>query len=827
MQIKHTEEFDLAYRFVTETDKNIFLTGKAGTGKTTFLKYLRTKSVKQAAVAAPTGVAAINAQGVTLHSLFQLPLGIIIPEESSELNLREIKDHPLLSKIRYSRQKLELLRTLELLIIDETSMVPSYIVDAVDTILRYVRRKSFLPFGGVQVLFIGDLYQLPPVVKNEDWEILKNFYSSIFFFDSHVLHDNAPVIIELKEIFRQHDDKFIEVLNGIRNNNISEENFGILNSKLVRNFTPRDKDGYIILTTHNYQSDKINKSKLIELNDKTYTFHAEVKGEFPEHNFPAESELMLKKGAQVMFLKNDSEGKQYFNGKIGFIADLGTDYIKVKSENDPYNIEVKKCEWQNIRYKLTPETGKIEEEILGSFIQFPLRLAWAITIHKSQGLTFDKVIVDAERAFAVGQVYVALSRCTSLEGLILKSPVYMNFLGAHEEFILWRNDNYENNITELFRESRHNYIIHELLEIFSLEKWHYGLNELNEFLLENSGKTSSSSLQWLTGLMDRQMLLYETAENFKKEIVRLSKQNRVIEDNKFLQKRIKDGSNYFYNEINTWKLLFINHPLSLQTKKLSKKADGYLKEINTIIHYMLHSLSFFRTEFNIDEYLKSGKKFTGIITGVKSSYNKTKKIFVPADTPHPELYEMLLSLRGRISAREKLPFSEIFSNNAIRNVCENLPRLKHEVENLTGFGGGKGSRYGKEIASLVREYWGKQNINKHDSHPGDYNPRKKKEATATLFETIKLLNEGNCIEEIAEKRNFAAGTIESHLAKAIKQDLIKIEEVMPIEEVKKIAGYFPEDTEDVRLSSIKEKAPEEITYGKLRMVLAWLQKKKL
>ena len=285
-----------------------------------------------------------------------------------------INNHPLLSKIHYSKDKLNLLRSMELLIIDEASMVASYTVDAIDMILRFIRRRPYQHFGGVQVLFIGDLYQLPPVIKREDWKILQDFYSSIFFFDSFVLRDNIPVIIELKEIFRQKDDKFIEILNGIRNNDISEENFKLLNNRIIRNFMPGENEGYITLTTHNYQSDEINIRKLDFLSTRSQSFHAEIIGEFPEHAYPAEKELRLKVGAQVMFLKNDTEGKQYFNGKIGVITELDSDCIKVKCNDEFEEIYVKKSEWQNIKYKLNPDTLEIDEEILGSFIQYPLRL---------------------------------------------------------------------------------------------------------------------------------------------------------------------------------------------------------------------------------------------------------------------------------------------------------------------------------------------------------------------------------------------------------------------------------------------------------------------
>lgn len=725
MKLIHTEEFDTAFRFVTETNRNIFLTGKAGTGKTTFLKYLRQNSIKKTVVAAPTGVAAINARGVTLHSLFQLPFGIIPPQPFNGIhNVEQINRHPLLSKVRYRKEKLDLLRGLELLIIDEASMVASYIVDAVDTILRYVRNQPHFPFGGVQVLFIGDLYQLPPVVKRDDWEILQNFYNSVFFFDSIVLRNNQPVIIELKEIFRQRDDKFIEILNGIRNNNISQEDFELLNSKLDRDCTLYDTQGYITLTTHNYQADEINRGKLNDISGRFHSFFAEVSGEFPEKIFPAEETLKLKVGAQVMFLKNDTEGRKYFNGKIGVVTKLDerNELIKVKCEDDYDEIEVKQCEWPNINYKYNPDTREITEEVIGSFVQFPLRLAWAITIHKSQGLTFDKVIIDAERAFATGQVYVALSRCTSLEGLVLRSPVYRNFLGAHGSIKSWQYNNRQTELEHLFLESRREFILRELQNIFTWTNWYDELKGLQYYIKENQSKVSPDSIPWLTSLIDKQKELSDISEKFNNTINRLSSSKVSIEDNDALQKKIKDGANYFYNEIKKWQEKFINHPLSAGTKKISGRIDDSLNDINLIVQEILYKVSLCKEGFSLENYLVKRKYFTPDIKQIRSSYDKKVK-------PN------------------------------------------------------------------------------------------------TVEETIRLFKEGKSVEEIAEERELTTGTIEGHLAKAVKKDLVKIEEIMPPDEVEKIASYFPDDLTDIRLSEIKEKAGSEISYGKLRLVLAWLQKK--
>lgn len=724
MVINHTGEFDIAYRFITETNQNIFLTGKAGTGKTTFLKYLREHSLKKSVVAAPTGVAAINAHGVTLHSLFQLPLGIILPD-SGKINGIEgsTKNHPLLSRIHYRKEKLDLFRSIELLIIDEASMVASYTVDAIDTILRYIRRCPTQSFGGVQILFIGDLYQLPPVIKKEEWEIIQNFYSSIFFFDSIVLRNNTPIIIELKEIFRQKDSEFIGILNGIRNNNLSEENLRKLNTRINPDFSPEEDEGYITLTTHNFQSDEINKRKLDVIPSSVHAFEAEITGDFPENIFPSDKVLKLKTGAQVMFLKNDTEGKKYFNGKIGVVTDLDENYIKVRCKDEFNDIKVKKSEWQNIKYKINPDTKEITEEITGSFIQYPLRLAWAITIHKSQGLTFNKVIIDSERAFTTGQVYVALSRCTSLEGLILRTPINRNYLGAHEDFNLWQSENRNEDLSRLFIESRQSFILEELQNIFTWNDWYQELHNLNNLLAENEEKLNIEAKSWISLLIAKQKEIHEVAEKFKETIINLAIKNPLIEKNDHLQKRIIDGANYFSNEISKWEESFWNHPLSINSKGIAEDIDDELSVIIGLLEEILQRINYCRSGFTFDDYIRRRKSFVRRKTIIKSSYSKNK------------------SIKGR-----------------------------------------------------------------------------------TMEETVEYFRQGKSIEEIAEARNLTIGTIESHLAKAIRQDIIRIEEIMPIEEVKVIAEYFPKNPDNIRLAIIKEKAPFNITFGKLKMVLVWIEK---
>jgi len=426
--LDRNERFMLAAAFVNQTGKNVFLTGKAGTGKTTFLKYIKDNCYKNMVVLAPTGVAAINAGGVTIHSFFQLPFGLYSPNAASEWGNQEngllYNKSRLLSKLRFNRSKLDLIRELDLIILDEVSMVRADLLDALDDVLRAVRRSPDLPFGGVQMLFIGDLFQLPPVVKNEEANILGELYRSPFFFSSRVLQDSKPICIELEKIYRQNDDHFIRLLNSIRNNSCAAEDIAMLNTYLQPEFEPTAEDEYVTLSSHNYIADRLNQSALENLPGKLHRFNAIVRDDFPEKSYPAAKVLELKEDAQIMFIKNDKgENRRYYNGKIGKIASITSGSIKIRFKDEKELLDLPLEKWSNIRYNYDTAEDKIDEEELGTFEQYPIRLAWAITIHKSQGLTFEKAIVDAGQAFAPGQVYVALSRLTGLDGLVLRSRI--------------------------------------------------------------------------------------------------------------------------------------------------------------------------------------------------------------------------------------------------------------------------------------------------------------------------------------------------------------------------------------------------------------------
>ena len=403
-------ELKTAWDFVENTGKSVFLTGKAGTGKTTFLRRVVEESRKRTVVVAPTGIAAINAGGVTIHSFFQLPLHPFIPGAKIE------------SKFAFSKEKRSIIKTIDLLIIDEISMVRCDLLDAIDSVLRRFRNR-FKPFGGVQLLMIGDLQQLTPVITDEEFQLLAPYYPTPYFFGSRALSQIDYVTIELKEVYRQQDEEFISILNAVRGGRPSPDVIRALNSRYDPGFIPSADEGYIRLTTHNHIANSYNEQQIGMIDEPVHCFDAEIDGNFPEYSYPTEARLELKVGAQVMFVKNDpSSERRYFNGKIGVVTDFYEEYILVQCAGDDEKIAVEPLEWENCRYVINEQTQEMETEVQGIFRQYPLRLAWAITIHKSQGLTFDKAIIDAAASFASGQVYVALGRCRPLGGRVLATP---------------------------------------------------------------------------------------------------------------------------------------------------------------------------------------------------------------------------------------------------------------------------------------------------------------------------------------------------------------------------------------------------------------------
>lgn len=556
-------EANYVLQFVNQTNRSIFLTGKAGTGKTTLLKEIIQTTHKNCVVVAPTGIAALNAGGVTIHSLFQLPFGGFIPNDSTPQFSPNIKFETKATLRRHfnmSALKRSVIQNMELLIIDEVSMLRCDLMDAIDFMLQVVRKKN-QPFGGVQVLFIGDLLQLPPIIKDEDWRTLRSYYNGKFFFHSHVIQQNPPLYIELSKIFRQTDEQFITVLNNLRNNQISVTDIEILNQFVKPDFDLKANKGYITLTTHNATADTINAQSLLDLKGETKIYNAFVIGDFPDKIYPLEENLELKIGAQVMFIKNDlGFDKKYFNGKMGVIHSLSDEEIHVHFPDENKTIEVERYEWQNIRYNVDENTKEITEEILGTFTHYPIKLAWAITVHKSQGLTFDKAALDVSRVFVPGQAYVALSRLRSLNGLVLLSPLQMNGISSDQDVMDYAENRateelLENSLKQETKNFIHNYLKSSFDFADLAQEWR---NHLYSFKETSETSSKSKHVDWAKAQTESIEKLLDPSRKFIAQLNGIFKEEDVYF--KFVSERIEAAYSYFLQPLDNlvseilWKL---------------------------------------------------------------------------------------------------------------------------------------------------------------------------------------------------------------------------------------------------------------------------------
>lgn len=566
-------------QFINQTNRSIFLTGKAGTGKTTLLKEIIQSTHKNVVVVAPTGIAALNASGVTIHSMFQLPFGGFIPENIAPHFSDAVKFESKSTLVRHFKMsglKKAVIRNMELLIIDEVSMLRADLLDAMDFMMQSVRKKK-IPFGGVQVLFIGDLLQLPPVIRDEEWHTLKNYYKGKFFFHSHVIQQNPPLYIELSKIFRQTDDVFISILNNLRNNTISQDDIQNLNHFVQPNFDLKANKGYITLTTHNAKADAMNAQALADLDGKLVKYKPEIIGDFPDKIYPVEEILELKVGAQVMFIKNDlSFEKKYFNGKMGFIQSLSDEEILVHFPEENKTIEVEKYEWQNIRYTVDEMTKEIQEEVLGTFVHYPIKLAWAITVHKSQGLTFDKAALDVSQVFLPGQAYVALSRLRSLNGLILLSPLRMNGISNDQDVMDYSMNKADETILETTLKLETKNFIHSYLKrSFDwsdlAQEWRNHQFSYND---KSEGSTKSKHAIWAKKNAETVAELVEPARKFLLQLDKLFASENF--DPHFISERIQAAFDYFFLPMDN-----LVHEIlwKLEEVKRTKKAKAYFDEL--------------------------------------------------------------------------------------------------------------------------------------------------------------------------------------------------------------------------------------------------------
>ncbi len=569
----------LAANYVNTTGRHIFLTGKAGTGKTTFLKYISEHTYKNTAVAAPTGIAAINAGGVTLHSLLQLPFGAFIPDNIAPgaADSRINTPQTLFKDLRFNATKRALIQALELLIIDEVSMLRADLLDCIDHVLRFLRRRVE-PFGGLQILFIGDLLQLPPVINDAEMALLLPYYDSPYFFEAHSLRENPPILIELQKIFRQRDQHFIDLLNRLRHNQQTHQDIQKLNSYHQPSFDRAADSGYIHITTHNQRADRINHSRLQSLPAPAYHYPAQIQGNFPENLFPVSETLELKAGAQVMFIKNDPSGEgQFFNGKIGIVEHLDNEGIRVACGEDDV-IQVDTHLWENKQYVLNKTNNDVEEKNLGSFEQYPLKLAWAITVHKSQGLTFEKAILDLSGTFAAGQLYVALSRLTSLAGLVLSSPLPENppridpslqtFAdGFQDTAVLQQNLDHERR-DALRQLARRAFQFDGLLTALNAHQQSFNKDE--------NRSLKQQHLPWTQALIDDVLPLKTIGEKFIRQVDKILEQEHYLA---LLAERLARAQDYFDKAFVDFLARLRTH---IQTVKRESKVKTYLKELDAL-----------------------------------------------------------------------------------------------------------------------------------------------------------------------------------------------------------------------------------------------------
>ena len=700
-------ELDLAENFVKYTGSHIFLTGKAGTGKTSFLHKLQGNTAKRMIITAPTGVAAINAGGVTLHSFFQLPFGPFIPgSEAYEQSRQRL--------FRFSKEKKRIIKSLDLLVIDEISMVRADLLDSVDSALRQHRRTD-KPFGGVQLLMIGDLYQLSPVAKKDEWQLLKQYYESVYFFSSHVLDQAALVTIELKHIYRQCDAGFIKLLNQVRDNRLDAASVEILNQRYIKNFTPEKEQGYITLTTHNSSADGINKNRLSALNGKEYCFDAEVSGEFPVHTYPTLRRLILKVGSQVMFLRNDmSIEKRYYNGKIGKIKTITGGKICITCAGESDDIVVEAVEWENIKYKINEENKKIQKDVIGKFKQFPLKLAWAITIHKSQGLTFDRAVIDAESAFTHGQVYVALSRCKTLEGMVLSSPIPPRGIQT-DDSVLNFVERVRKNLPSKKRlqTAKAFYQQQLLLECFDFQSLHNRLNYFVRLVKGNAGLVKISGVSDIVRVREMaEKQIFAVGEKFRQQLPTLFVQQRLPESDAYILERIRKASQWFQDK---FPLIFddLLKKLQLETdnKELGKKIGNALNNLKQEILVKLAGIKSCNKGFSPSHYLRSISTAELSFSPEKEKKSQTP-VYNDSDIEHPELFQHLREWRSRIAKEHGLAHFQILHQRVLIQIVVNLPENRTDLKRIKGVGKKTVERYGKDILALVADYRKKHRPNR-------------------------------------------------------------------------------------------------------------------
>lgn len=809
MNYQTNPQLELALEYVSNTHKNIFLTGKAGTGKTTFLQTLKKGLLKRMAVVAPTGVAAINAGGMTIHSFFQLPFGLFLPEHQRDPSRQR----------RFTREKIHLLQSLDLLVIDEISMVRADMLDAIDDVLRRFRNRG-LPFGGVQLLMIGDLHQLPPVVRDEEWELLSVHYETPYFFSSHALQRTEPVSIELRHIYRQSDGEFIHLLNQVRENRINAAVLEKLNSRYIEDFNPPENQPYITLTSHNASAQTINVQKLQSVKGELYMFRSEVSGDFPEHSWPAEEVLELKIGAQVMFLRNDpSRDKRYYNGKIGRVVHIKTGEITVRCPEDSQDIIVTPAVWKNLRYALDNQTREIREEEIGSFTQYPLRLAWAITIHKSQGLTFDRAIIDAQLAFAHGQVYVALSRCKSFEGIVLRSPIQFQSVRTDEAV---RQFSAEASRSEPdaahLHDSKRAYQEAILLELFDFKRTKRLFEELYRTMLSHEASLQGKPESVFKPLLEQaESELFAVAPKFQAQLRSYFPDEALPEVNATLQERVRKACTWFLDKIGGIGSGMEHVPIITDNQMVKKAAQTDLEAVQKELFIKKACLKACAEGFSTSVFNRARADaeidFKPASTLAKAFGDASKR------TAHPELYVRLRDWRDETAEIHDLIVYEVLSTKSLLEIVEMLPGNLTALKRVKGIGEGKAKRFGPAILAIVNTYCVEKGLAGAQLAIPEPPPR-----AGTRDITLEMFRAGKSIDEIAQERALTVSTIYTHLNHWVVEEVLTPEEVIGAERTQEILARV-ELNPEISLSEIKAQAGEEYSWEELRIMQTAFRKK--
>ncbi len=815
MPVPINEKLDLANNFVLHTNRNVFLTGKAGTGKTTFLHQVKQLTAKRLAVVAPTGVAAINAGGVTIHSLFQLPFGPLVPGAVQ----REGRT--------FSREKIKLLRTLDLVVIDEISMVRADVLDGIDAVLRRYRANG-QPFGGVQLLLIGDMQQLPPVIRDEDWALLSPYYETGYFFGSKALRQTPCVSIELTHIYRQSDEHFISLLNGIREKTVTPAQLAQLNQRYVPDFVPADEEGYITLSTHNTTAQQINRQKLQTLTTPLHTFAATVENEFPAHAFPTEADLDLKTGAQVMFIKNDiSPEKLFYNGKIGRITRIDDTQIIVKSGYETMAVE--RLTWENIRYVLDAATGEIKGEVIGTFTQYPLKLAWAITIHKSQGLTFERAIIDASAAFAHGQVYVALSRCKTLDGLVLRTPIPSHSIKTEQTLEDFHEQVQQQTPTEQHLRDAKQINQQQLIEdLFSFERAHSLGYRCRKLASEQAGSLHADYGSTITQLTE---LLREKARDVSRRFVgqlpAYFAGDTLPEDNEPLQARIRKAGAYFQTLIDDQLLpLLYRCPTDCDNKQVRDVLLEAMDELEGELFSKRQSFASVGNGFGALTYLETRNRAAlDFVPKRRENDRRTTEAGFGEPSAKGGLYGALMKWRNDMAGEHNTAAYLVLPQKTIVELARVRPTSAKELLSIKGFGRTKARQIGEEILRIIRAFDGRTEPSASRSQ-AEVQPVGAKVGKSKAVKdakgispaiTLAFFQSGMAIPAIATERSLAVSTIENHLAQCISAGTLSVDALLPADKITVIRTYL--DThKPSSMINVVQALGNGITYAEIRFV---------